>query len=95
VADLRRFKLAHPLRTVDAEQLGLEHRTYAVGETVTLPYGYAMRLVGAGFVEGAEPGNQASVEASLKRVAQPGKPAPVDAEPANPAAKGKPGPKSE
>lgn len=97
MSDFRRFKLAHPLRTEDAVELALPERTYAVGEEITLPYQYAMRLVGAGFVEGAEPGNQRSVDAALKRVAQLGRPAPVDAaqapESAATASKAKPAPK--
>ncbi|MFD9947706.1 hypothetical protein ACFWYW_46430 [Nonomuraea sp. NPDC059023] len=49
-----KIKLAHPLRTEDAVELGLEERPYAVGSELTLPRAYADRLNGAGFVAGRE-----------------------------------------
>ncbi|TMR22083.1 hypothetical protein ETD86_13015 [Nonomuraea turkmeniaca] len=49
------FNLAHPLRSIDAEAVGLPIRTYAVGEELKLSYGQAMRLVAGGAVAGANP----------------------------------------
>ncbi|WP_433542090.1 hypothetical protein ACQP10_38030 (plasmid) [Streptosporangium sandarakinum] len=66
-----RVKLANPLRTEDAEELGLEPRTYPTGAEIELPRPYALRLAGAGYVEGAEPQNPATVHAALKPVTPP------------------------
>lgn len=91
MADMRKFKLAHPLRVEDAVEVGLPERKYYVGEEITLPYASAMRLVNAGFVAGAEPGKRETVKAALKPVVQEGKPVPIGGEqagtPAKPAGK--------
>ncbi|GAB2467583.1 hypothetical protein GCM10027187_39720 [Streptosporangium sandarakinum] len=63
-----KLTLAHPLRTVDAIELGLAERVYPQGEELTLLRRDAMRLVGAGFVLGAEPGNLESIQAALTPV---------------------------
>ncbi|MET7335926.1 hypothetical protein [Nonomuraea sp. NPDC005650] len=95
-ADLRKFKLAHPLREEDAVELGLPERTYQTGEELTLPYAYAMRLFSAGFVEGGEPGRPQTAETALKRVNPPAKPAVVEnGEPAPAPVKTKPPVKGE
>ncbi|MBG0818992.1 hypothetical protein [Planomonospora sp. ID82291] len=69
------FILAHPLRTVDAVELGLPERVYQQGEKVTLMKREAMRLVGAGFVLGADPADRDSVRAALVPVKNNPKPA--------------------
>ncbi|MBG0818739.1 hypothetical protein [Planomonospora sp. ID82291] len=60
--------LANPLRSLDAENLGLPIRSYAVREEVILPHGQAMRLVAAGFVQGANPQKPETVTAALTRI---------------------------
>ncbi|MER5322353.1 hypothetical protein [Streptosporangium roseum] len=70
--------LANPLRTQDADELGLESRTYRTGETIELPRSYAERLAGAGYVKGAEPQKLASVHAAMTPAAPPA-PAPAPA----------------
>ncbi|MFG1976998.1 hypothetical protein ACGFJC_47365 [Nonomuraea fuscirosea] len=77
--DLRTFKLAHPLRKEDAVEVGLPERTYQVNDEITLPYQAALRLVNAGFVAGAEPGNRDTVKAALRPVVKEGQPAPAPA----------------
>ncbi|MGW2219605.1 hypothetical protein ACWCSD_31855 [Nonomuraea sp. NPDC001684] len=62
------FTLAHPLRTEDAEDLGLEPQVYQAGERLILNRREAMRLVGAGYVLGAEPSKPATVQAALTPV---------------------------
>ncbi|MGW0485759.1 hypothetical protein [Nonomuraea sp. NPDC003214] len=92
-ADLVSFTLAHPLGSKHAAELGLEETVYPVGSELQLPRAYAMRLVGAGMVQGADPTDHKTVRAALKQVAAPGKPAPVGAEqPAESAPAGKPKP---
>ncbi|MEU4229485.1 hypothetical protein AB0F17_34755 [Nonomuraea sp. NPDC026600] len=90
------FNLAHPLRTIDAEAVGLPVRTYAVGEQLQLNYGQAMRLVAAGAVAGANPQKPQTYMldapgSALRRVPA----TPVDAPAASPEPTGvKPGRKS-
>ncbi|WP_449066302.1 hypothetical protein [Planomonospora algeriensis] len=68
-----KLTLAHPLRTVDAVELGLPERVYRQGEEITLLRREAMRLVGAGFVAGADPADRDSVQKALTPI----KPAPA------------------
>ncbi|MFC4014604.1 hypothetical protein ACFOY2_45790 [Nonomuraea purpurea] len=62
------FTLAHPLRTEDAESLGIEPRIYNVREQLTLLRRDAERLAGAGLVLGADTNHRATWAAALKPV---------------------------
>ncbi|MER5649722.1 hypothetical protein [Streptosporangium sp. NPDC002524] len=62
------FTLANPLGTKDSEELGLEARTHAVGEQVTMLRRDAMRLVAVGYVKGADPNKIATVHTALTTV---------------------------
>lgn len=78
-SDRVKLTLANPLRTKDAEELGLEPRVYQTGEEIELPRASAYRLAGSGYVKGAEPGNPATVNAALTPVDPPAPPAPAPA----------------
>ncbi|WP_433357756.1 hypothetical protein ACQP25_45005 (plasmid) [Microtetraspora malaysiensis] len=65
--DSVKFKLAHPLPSADAAQLGLERRVHNVGEELTLPRRDAMRLVASGMVEHAEPSRPETLSKAFTR----------------------------
>ncbi|MFG6197755.1 hypothetical protein [Nonomuraea sp. JJY05] len=68
--------LAHPLRTVDAEELCLEARVHNAGERLTLLKRDAWRLAGNGLVLGADTNNRAAWADAMPPVkSSPSKPA--------------------
>lgn len=71
------FTLAHPLRTEDAEELGMKDvRVYQAGESLTLSKRDAYRLAGAGLVLGADTSKRATWATAMKPV-KPTSPAPA------------------
>ncbi|GAA2691967.1 hypothetical protein [Nonomuraea recticatena] len=68
MSQLVKITLTNPLGSKDSEELGLERRVHATGETIILKEREAMRLVGVGYVLGAEPGNPATIRKALTPV---------------------------
>ncbi|MFI9845099.1 hypothetical protein ACIHFD_49330 [Nonomuraea sp. NPDC051941] len=74
MSDRVKFRLAHPLGTDDARELGLAERPYATNTELTLPRAYAERLASSGYVAGADPQNRETYATAMRPVVNADKP---------------------
>ncbi|MEU6713045.1 hypothetical protein ABZ897_16305 [Nonomuraea sp. NPDC046802] len=80
MSDMVKITLAHPIGLHTCRQLGIEEAEHPVGAELELHREQAHRLVSAGYVQGADPANFASIQAAMRPV----KSKPAAARPSSP-----------
>ncbi|MFI6629291.1 hypothetical protein ACIBI7_10565 [Nonomuraea fuscirosea] len=83
MSDIVKITLAHPIGVHTCRQLGLDEAEHPVGAELELHREQAHRLVSAGYVQGANPADFASVQAAMRPVKV--KPAAKSSTPSTPA----------